>query len=253
MGERFIAGLCEDHIEEELCWDEKRELPLTEPDTRPTKWRAPTWSWACTDCPVLLSQLTKRHGGHASRQIEAECVKKHVTGKISGELESATIELKCKPVPATITELALWSSSDMVLRLFDQDGDVASRKLTHRFRRGEVQTFCEVFYLEKAKIDKESHERQSSTDGYVVLIQHCVHSQDSAMNRSPDVSENEDETDSESEEEPYEKDSAEALFLQAHGDNTFVKVGLLCFDGDRGVKQILEAHRLAEERVITLI
>ncbi|KAF2735609.1 HET-domain-containing protein, partial [Polyplosphaeria fusca] len=42
-GDELVAGLWRSRIAEELCWFKKR------PATEPTKWRAPTWSWASTN------------------------------------------------------------------------------------------------------------------------------------------------------------------------------------------------------------
>ncbi|KAI4604695.1 hypothetical protein J4E80_010961 [Alternaria sp. BMP 0032] len=266
-GELIVAGLCRDHIEEDLCWDEDKARRRLQPNTAPTGWRAPTWSWAHTNSPVRLSQLTKWHMEHDSRQIEVKVVKGHVTGKISGELESATIELKCKPVPATFTEVRVISPRNIVLRLFDQNEDAARRKSTHRFRRADMQQFTDLFQRESAKARMKPRDERSITHGYVVLIQCCLHDPNPAKHQDSDDSETEEGTEHETKDEemaryrrrtrderrPYEKNSAEALFLEARDNNTFVRAGLLRFERDRGVKRMLEAHRLAEERVITLI
>ena len=105
--------------------------------------------------------------------------------------------------------------------------------------------------------------------GYIVVLQQCVHGQHSKADRKTGASENqggeingkEEKADGkesvEAIENPkiswVESDSAEALFLQTRDNITFERAGLIQFGGSNAVGRILEAHYIAEERVITLV
>ncbi|KAF2801061.1 HET-domain-containing protein, partial [Melanomma pulvis-pyrius CBS 109.77] len=93
-GDEFVAGLWRSRIIEELCWN------TGHPTTKTTEWRAPTWSWASSNAAINFSLLTKFHGGHSSRHIEAELVELDVRTKASGQLEDASMKIKCKLLSA---------------------------------------------------------------------------------------------------------------------------------------------------------
>jgi hypothetical protein len=80
-GDRFVAGLWEGHIIEELCWsiDRGRDDPMD-----PTEWRAPTWSWACNNTAITGSILYQFHLNHATRHAEAAVVSLDISAKLPG-------------------------------------------------------------------------------------------------------------------------------------------------------------------------
>ena len=53
-GDIYLAGLWGQHIMSDLMWLTKSKEWLS----RPEKWRAPSWSWASVDCPVLYGAVT---------------------------------------------------------------------------------------------------------------------------------------------------------------------------------------------------
>ncbi|KAH7068366.1 heterokaryon incompatibility protein-domain-containing protein [Paraphoma chrysanthemicola] len=95
-GDRFVAGLWEQELPEGLCWiacsNQDGTLPVR--SSRPTVWRAPTWSWASvTDS---ISTLSDQTDGMTSAVDILEClVDKHP----SGQVISAEITLRCRVIP----------------------------------------------------------------------------------------------------------------------------------------------------------
>ena len=121
-GDQFVAGLWRSRIIEELCWR------IQNPTIGPREWRAPTWSWASSNAAIHISLLTTFHDIHSSRHIEAELIELDVRTKASGELEDASMKIKCKLLPAISTPAAALESlnNDLykLLKLIDHDKDI---------------------------------------------------------------------------------------------------------------------------------
>ncbi|KAH7092310.1 heterokaryon incompatibility protein-domain-containing protein [Paraphoma chrysanthemicola] len=100
-GARFVAGLWEQNIVDGLCWDVAQQYDPNGPlaSTRPTVWRAPSWSWASVTKMVyyLKTFLDMR----SSVDILDYFVEEHPSGQIT----SAQITLRCRLVPI---ELHRW-------------------------------------------------------------------------------------------------------------------------------------------------
>ncbi|KAI7504623.1 hypothetical protein KC347_g8272 [Hortaea werneckii] len=91
-GAQYLAGLWRDErIEAQLCWR------VEEPRLRPTTWRAPSWSWASVDGPVLYAPTQP---GMCEDEY-AHVVDATVTplaGDIFGELSGGVLRFSCAGV-----------------------------------------------------------------------------------------------------------------------------------------------------------
>jgi hypothetical protein len=247
-GDQFIAGLWRSRIIEELCWI--KEDPMVET----VEWRAPTWSWASSNGRIDYSFLSKFHRGHSSRHIEAELVELHATAKTSGELEDASIKIRCKPLHAIFTPGAALQppKNDLhgLLELIDQDGEILECRTSHQIADPEIEFHVDDY----TKIMTPQY-------GYVVVLQHCLHEKECKLSddtKGSDTDEGKEGPDSEEDSEGPDygdEDSLEALFLQKRDkvEERFERMGLIRFDRFRAVDQVLNAHRMAENEVITLI
>lgn len=246
-GDKFVAGLWRSRIIEELCWVKDYPMMGT------VEWRAPTWSWVSTDGIIYYSLLYKFHRGHSSRHIEAELVELDVNAKASGELENASMKIKCRPVPATFTPATALRSPNYdiqgILELIDQGGKILECRTPSQTAAPEL-----TFWLDDDTVT------MGPQYGYVVVLQHCLHEGKDKLSddtKNSDTEEEIEEFDSgeESEGDVWEKDSLEALFLRMSDDidEKFERMGLLSFQSFRAVNQVLKAHRMAEEKAITLI
>ena len=100
MNSRLVAGLWEERLIEDLCWQS------THTCKRPTVWRAPSWSWASTTGPIH-SAARKRHLYWVREEDRfphkmAAVVKLNITTKPSGEVEQASVLLECRLIPASV-------------------------------------------------------------------------------------------------------------------------------------------------------
>ena len=220
IGDEIVAGLWRGRIMEELCWRRKWDNPQTE------ERRAPTWSWASSNDAILHSSLTKNHGHHSSRHITGAVVNLDVRSKTSGELEHASLRIKCRLLYALYNH---GNPTAVSLRLRDENGS--------RYAP-EPGTLTGISWPQFSSfMDKHHGVTRSTHYGYVLLVQYCLHEAHTSKSGIDWLS----------------QDCAEALFLQTHDNTTFERVGLLTFHSYPAVHQILDAHNLAEDRVITLI
>jgi hypothetical protein len=88
-GGQYLAGLWRDErIEAQLCWR------VTSPRIRPTEWRAPSWSWASVDGPIVY---TPTQPGICD-DTYAHVVDASVTplaGDVFGQLSAGTLRIEC--------------------------------------------------------------------------------------------------------------------------------------------------------------
>jgi hypothetical protein len=54
-GIEYMAGLWKNNVLHDLMWHARAREWLT----RPVAWRAPSWSWASVDCPILYNAITQ--------------------------------------------------------------------------------------------------------------------------------------------------------------------------------------------------
>lgn len=72
-------------------------------------------SWASSDAKIWVSSVTRLHGAHPGLSLAAGMIDVDVKSKTSGELERACITIKCKPIPATLTQdSSSWRKSHFV-------------------------------------------------------------------------------------------------------------------------------------------
>ncbi|KAH7384576.1 heterokaryon incompatibility protein-domain-containing protein [Pyrenochaeta sp. MPI-SDFR-AT-0127] len=102
MDDELVAGLWKQRFAEDLCWQSTVAVFFKNPDMpyKPSKWRAPSWSWASTLLPVSPSDKVRSRKIYASLQVMATLNDVSITAKSSGELESASATLQCRLIPA---------------------------------------------------------------------------------------------------------------------------------------------------------
>jgi hypothetical protein len=244
-GDEFVAGLWRSRIIEELCWS------IEDPTIQTTEWRAPTWSWASSNAAIESSLLSKFHNRHSSRHIAAELIELKVKTKTSGELEDASMKIRCKLLHAIFTPAAALESPNEelhgLLELIGHSGDILECELPTQVVDPDIY-FC---------IDDDNTKLREPQYGYVVVLQQCLHERESEIPKDIQGSDDEEgEEDIErSDDEESGRDCLEALFLRTCDkvEERFERMGLIHFQRFRAVKQVLEAHRMAEDNVITLI
>lgn len=257
-GDELVAGLWLGHMIEELCWYQRNPMSQTK------TWRAPTWSWACHDGEIHRSSLTRFHRNHKTRHTEAELVEIKVEAKASGELERASISIRCRPLRATFmawvdpkSPISEHTRAYGTFRLVDNREEYLS--VLQRDWGSDIR-----FHL-----DRQLTEQPGRQYGYLVILQQCVHGQRSETdcetgtfgNQGGEVNNKEEKADGKEADEAIERprtswgesDSAEALFLQTRDNIMFERAGFIQFEGSNAVGRILKAHHIAEERVITLV
>lgn len=224
-GDELIAGLWQSRMIEELCWFKHLFWDEVPPE-EPTQWRAPTWSWASSNAQIWVSFMTKFHGQHASRCFEAELVDIDVRSKVSGELKHASLRLKCKLLAAIITPApesqSIFIDYQWSLKLIDHDGDPIKPRSSS-----------------EAMFSMDDFNKREPKHVYIVVAQRCLHSDDVEIE----------------DREHYERSSLEGLLLRSSNENEeqFERIGFLYLATFKATRQILEAHRKEEDRIITLI
>ncbi|KAH6632997.1 heterokaryon incompatibility protein-domain-containing protein [Boeremia exigua] len=114
----FIAGMWKPYLLQELSWSLMAHHPGG--FNRPTKWRAPTWSWASSRCAIGGSKTLMAlimHSDSDPRQLSlgkdqpdilevkrkltasesAEIVEVHIETALSGEITAGFLRLGCRP------------------------------------------------------------------------------------------------------------------------------------------------------------
>jgi hypothetical protein len=97
MSDCLIAGLWKAQFVRELCW-------LAYGDTsRPSIWRAPSWSWASLSGRILHSPVERSHDPYNMAAVIKFCV----STKPSGKVEQGSVLVECRLVPGTIHYIGL--------------------------------------------------------------------------------------------------------------------------------------------------
>ena len=246
----FIAGLWLSYIIEELCWTERYGRTGPHQPSTPKTWRAPTWSWACSDADIQCSMLYKFHHKHANRRTEAAVVDSHVQLQMLEQSESALLKIKCRPLLAKFTS--------HTIELFDPQGEPVICMLSRRVLHSAIQYYQdgggEVF-------------SPASEHTYVVILQRCLHRDHFETSDDIELFASEERGRYSTSEDALTMvypetsdfvsgvDNAEALAIRAidGAADQFERVGLFELYGPRVVRRIMKAHCLAEEKVITLV
>ena len=247
---QFIAGLWLSHIIEELCWTERYGRTGPHQPSIPKTWRAPTWSWACSDAEIQCSMLYKFHYKHANRRTEAAVVDPHVQLHMSEQSESALLRIRCRPLLAKFTS--------RMIELFDSQEEPMICILSRRGLHAVIQYYPDG----GGEVLSPAPEHT-----YVVILQRCLHrdhfetsdgielfaseeggrysiSEDALTMQYPQT-----------QKDLWESDGAEALAIRAvdGAANQFERIGLFSLYSPRVVRKIMRAHCLAEEKIITLV
>jgi hypothetical protein len=108
MGERFVAGLWETSLLQELCWVAVhfRSSESLNRSCRPGTWRAPSWSWASVTTAVgpLASGPNVFDPSATLVQNKADILGYIIDQKSSGQIKSASIDLRCRLIPAVVRQ-----------------------------------------------------------------------------------------------------------------------------------------------------
>lgn len=242
-GDELVAGLWRSHIIEELCWS------VGHPTASLSEWRAPTWSWASSDSTIQPSLLTTFHAAHSDQHIAVKLDELDVRTKASGELEYASMKLQCRPLHVKFTLAAALEEPDRDIHGVLQLTNHAGVELVCGLRSRGLAP--EIWF----NIDHGDTSISDIQYGYVVIVQLCLH-EETLMRTNDDGASDAKECceDSDDESEGSTRDCLEALFLRTHGEDGegFERVGLIRFGHWRAIKPVLDAHRMAEQTVITL-
>ena len=96
--DQYLAGLWRRNIGRQLCWRKHEPNGTHESDSTP--YRAPSWSWASTDCPVTWRLWTTNNASliMPGQKIFIEILEFHAILAGSdeiGQIESAELQVKC--------------------------------------------------------------------------------------------------------------------------------------------------------------
>jgi hypothetical protein len=88
-GGQYLAGLWRDErIEAQLCWR------VFDPKIRPTEWRAPSWSWASVDGPIVyIPTQPEICDDTYANVVDASVIP--LAGDIFGQLSGGTLHIEC--------------------------------------------------------------------------------------------------------------------------------------------------------------
>jgi hypothetical protein len=248
LNDHLVAGLWYNRLLEELCWFKKPSI--NEPPPRKLKkWRAPTWSWASSNAITWISNTTKSHLHCQNKQIWGELEDLNVKANASGELEYASLRIRCKPICAIL-----------------KPDSSSSHKVD--------STFCGILTLQNSMMVIKAQRSGNSELGielddwgwegprhvHMIVIQRCP--DHSCLRPKADDEGDEDDEDDTSDEEavwgalhPYFRTCVEGLLLvPQHGcDDIFERVGLFSAKGRPTVVKVVKEHEAAESKTITLI
>jgi hypothetical protein len=223
LQDQLIAGLWRSCMLEKLCWF-KHMSKNKNTASRPTKWRAPSWSWASSNDTIWISTVTKFHGDHLQKQIWAKIENLDVRTKPSGELECAPMSVRCKPIYACITP----NLNDRYRTIHQFHGT-----LTFTRRKVEVQVGLSgndfVFHTDDPELERTHYV-------YMMVIQRCPHDALAGLSG-------------------IEGDCIEGLLLvpQYEYANSFMRVGIFQASGTCAVEKVVEEYEAVEEEIITLV
>lgn len=234
LGDQLIAGLWRNHLLEDLCWHkfEHKAVPC-----ELTRWRAPTWSWASTTGTIWVSLTYRDHMHCPGWRSVSEINSVDVKSKLSGELEHATLKLRCRPISA-LFELHKDSSF----------GSRVSGTLT--FTNSKVQMLAVSTKISELKIYIDGLPWEEPCSVLLVILQQCLH-QASLEELNTENSEGQ----SDKPKEVYTRDRVEGLLLvsKCGFEGVFQRVGVFMGQGVEGSTKILREHEVVEETVITLV
>jgi hypothetical protein len=105
---QYLAGLWERNIERQLLW-----RPSREDKRRPTKYRAPSWSWASMEGPIILPSETEPNGIWI--KVLGVDIQPVTPNEYFGQIQSGSLKIQCGQLRTTWVE---YSDSYKTQKLF---------------------------------------------------------------------------------------------------------------------------------------
>ena len=105
----LVAGLWRGRLIEELCWKRGWVHSIGEP-SRPSTWRAPTWSWASINRIIGGRTMWWGYDSWLNFIHEMAAVEDlAVDQKPSGQLVNASLTLTCRLIPISPPDSGIWA------------------------------------------------------------------------------------------------------------------------------------------------
>ncbi|KAI4677249.1 uncharacterized protein J4E88_007057 [Alternaria novae-zelandiae] len=108
----LVAGLWRGRLIEELCWKRhtnERVHSIDEPP-KPSKWRAPTWSWASINRVIGGRTMWWEYDSWLDFIHEMAAIEDlTVDQKPSGQLVNASLTLTCRLIPTSPPDSGIWA------------------------------------------------------------------------------------------------------------------------------------------------
>lgn len=212
LGDQMIAGLWRNHLLEDLCWYKYQRNDVA---CDPTKWIAPTWSWANTDGKTYISPTYRDHKDCTGWRSFSEIGGIDVRFKTSGELEHGVLKLRCKPLTALATP------------------DTAKSEITFIKSQVNMDPYYQTDWKTHLIIDGSTWKERRSV--LVIVLQQCRHQ---AAAEWSDL-----------------QSSMEGLMvaLQSGSEDVYQRVGLFRIEGENNFIKISKELDTAEEAVVALV
>lgn len=234
VGDQLIAGLWRNHLLQDLCWSRYDEgiVPL---DLK--KWRAPTWSWASTNGTIWVSTTYRDHKDCPGWRLLSEIDSVDVKSRPSGELEHATLRIRCRPISAIIRP------DEASLFRYQVFG-------TLTFTNSKVQMHAASHQIKSElaiRIDDLSWEEPRSV--LLLVLQECRHgaSLDGLDTKIP-----KDQSDGFEEDKLESRVEGLLVVLQCGHQDVYQRAGLFKISGVDAVTKISREYEAAEDAIITL-
>lgn len=161
LGDRLVVGLWYNRFLEELCWY-KSIFVGDPPISPPMVWRAPTWSWACSDARIWVSNTTKLHQECPQRQIWGKVESLGVKSNASGQLEHASLHIRSRLVSCTFVP-----------------NNVKPNVSTNNIRTLSLANTMEEFDILQQDLQEDYPNMADLRHFYTMVLQRCAHSEDS--------------------------------------------------------------------------
>jgi len=119
----YLAGLWKENLELDLLWyREERSHLKFHPDVSP--WRAPSWSWASIEGPIMYEQEHYLPGSPVDHSFYCRILKADCTlmgQSLTGQVTAGYIDLACSIVPVSFSTDGVFHESKEILFFPDSD------------------------------------------------------------------------------------------------------------------------------------
>jgi len=110
-GSTYLAGLWQEGIEKQLLWSSvhglksrSRQQPESSGNTRPSEYRAPSWSWASINGPISNGRWMGEEFDNVSIRVLAANIKLLREDQPFGGIQSASLTIECGQLKRTLIE-----------------------------------------------------------------------------------------------------------------------------------------------------